>query len=474
MENTSWPKYYKELLKIGNLDSNVGIATCWTICDEIIKEIPKDLYCLAGQLYTKNGISFMVRNLLLNKKLRFLVLCGQNRGGSADEVLKLWETGKSEHLDREISKEAVLKMVKNVTLINLIGENNPIFIKEKLEKIQQNLPPYGEPEDFKEPENESLNELKCHFPTDPSVFKVRGKTVAETWLKALKTILKFGDLKETDSMKMKEVLNLTAVISEENPDNFFIPDYLGFDEKKVEDYLPQILKKEKIKGLHYTYGNRLMGFFGIDQVEEIEKKLQNDQNAREAVGILFDPRSDILAEHRPCITLIQALRNQNRLNLNVYVRSHDIFGGWPLNAFGMRKLQQKIAKKANLPLGELTFISASAHIYDFNFNEAQKIIEKNPIFNFEEDPRGFFKIETNKEKKIIEVSHFSPDGLLLQKFSEKVDSKPKTALILAKKINEELGVSLVSHALDLGIELQKAESAIRLEIDYVQDQPFLM
>ncbi len=271
-------------------------------------------------------------------------------------------------------------------------------------------------------------------------------------------------------MKIKEILNLTAVVTDEDPDNFFLPQYLGFDREKIASYLPQILQKEKLAGLHYTYGNRLGGHFGIDQVKKIIEKLQKDPNAREAVGVLFDPKVDIEAEHRPCITLIQALKNQEKLNLNVYVRSHDIFGGWPLNAFGLRKLQQQIAHETDIPLGNLTFISASAHIYDFNWSEAQKIITENSFDPFETDPRGFFRVDINPKKQVIKVEHFSPEGLPLQTFNQTMN-RPKPALELARKINDQLGVSLISHAFDLGTELQKAEIALKLKIDYIQDQP---
>ncbi len=467
-----WPFYYKELLKIGNPKSQVGISTCWTICDEIIKEIPNSLYAVAGQLYTKNGLNYMVRNLLLNKNIRYLILCGQDRGGSGEALRELWKTGKSNYLHKEIEEKALKNMIENVQLIDLANENNGNLIRKAIEPLNQDLPSYGKTEKFPEPKERGRTDLLCHFPTDSSVFKVRGKNVAETWLKILKNILKFGDVKETDSMKIKEILNVTAVVENEDADNFFLPEYLGFNEKKLNSYLPQILEKEKFDGLHYTYGNRLRGHFGVDQLEEIIKKLKNDRNAREAVGVLFDPRVDVKAEHRPCITLIQALFNQDKLNLNVYVRSHDMFGGWPLNAFGMRKLQQKIAREANLPIGVLTFISASAHIYDFNWEEAKKIVEKNSDRSFENDPRGFFKIDIDKENKKIKAEHFSPGGLSLQSFTQSVET-PKAALELARQIENSLGISLTSHAIDLGIELQKAETALRLGVDYVQDQPFL-
>ena len=467
-----WPIYYKEILRLGSLESTVGVATGWTICDLITEKWPKNIYAVSGQLYTRTGINFLVRNLLANKKIRHLVVCGQDRGGAEKELISLWENKNSEYLDQEIDRSALDSLITNVSLIDLSGEENPEIIKKTVEALDQKLPAYGQPEIFPEAQKSTQNELLCHFPTDASVFKVRGKTVAEVWVKALKNILTFGEVKETDAMKMKEVLNLAAVIEAEDPDNFFIPDYLGFDKEKVESYLPQILQKEKMEGLHYTYGYRMGTHFDIDQIEKIIEKLKNDANAREAVGVLSDPKVDIEAEHRPCIVLVQALRNQKKLNLNVYVRSHDIFGGWPLTAFGLRKLQQRICRESGLGIGSLTFLSASAHIYDFNWKEAQKIIREKNNFSLETDPRGYFIVSTDKNKLEIKVKHFSPDGFELQSWNQTVKTA-KAALELSREINDSLAISLTEHALDLGIELQKAESALRLGLDYVQDQPFL-
>ena len=230
----NWPIYYKDILRLGSTESTLGVATGWTICDKIIAEWPKKIYAVGGQLYTRTGINFLVRNLLANKKIRHLIICGQDRGGAEKELLSLWDKKTSDYLDKEIDPNAVVKMIDNVKLINFLGEENPEKIRFEAENLDQSLPAYGEPEIFPEAQKANQNELLCHFPTDASVFKVRGRTVAETWIKALKNILTFGEIKETDAMKMKEVLNLTAIIEEEDANNFFVPDYLGFDKEKIE------------------------------------------------------------------------------------------------------------------------------------------------------------------------------------------------------------------------------------------------
>ncbi len=467
---TNRPIYYKDLISLGSQESPVSIVTLWTICDKITKDIDKKLYCLAGQLYTKNGINYLVRNLLANKNIRYLVLVGQDGSGAGQELKDLWQNKNSQYLHKEIKKESLNNLLNNVKLVDLIGIENSKKIKNEIKKLNQNLGSYGKNEKFKEPEIKELSELECSWPTDISVFKVKDKTIAAAWLKALKTTLRFGDIKITDAMRMKEILNLAAVITEEDPNNFYLPPWLGLSKKKVEEYLPQIIKEEKNPGLHYTYGNRLQKHFKVNQIKEIISRLKKDKNAREAIAILFDPAIDHRAKHRPCIILVQALRNQGVLNFNAYIRSHDIFGGWPLNAFSLRKLQKIICQKTKIPIGSLTIFSASAHIYDFNWEQALKIIKNNFHYKFEDDERGFFKIEINKEKKEIIVEHFNPDGHLLETYIQDINiENPINKLI--KKINENLGVSLISHAIYLGAEFKKAEIAIKLNLKYTQDKP---
>ncbi|MFH1523230.1 MAG: thymidylate synthase, partial [Patescibacteria group bacterium] len=272
---------------------------------------------------------------------------------------------------------------------------------------------------------------------------------------------------------IKEVCNLTAVINDEDPENFFIPDYLNITQQKIKEYIPQIIKGEKINGLHYTYGYRLQGHFQVNQVEEIIKKLKKDKNARECVGVLFDPNIDHTAEHRPCIVLIQALFNKGKLNLNAYVRSHDMFGGWPLNAYGLRTLQKQICDKTDLPMGVLTIMSASAHIYDFNWEQTLKISSQNLKPKFENDPRGHFKIEINKDNNEIIVKHYDAEGNFLKKYAQKIDNQ-EAVLILLKRIDEDLAVSLTIHSGYLGLELHKAYTALKLDLNYVQDKPLIL
>src|SRR3990167_4816110 len=135
----NWPKYYAKLLTLGSGESSVGIATLWTKKDLFVNKLDKHSYAVIGQLYSRLGINFMLRNIFAYPKIRYLIVCGTELSGSGKELLKIWETGESEFLDKELSKEAIDMLRANVTLINMIGNNNPDDVETRIRECDQNL-----------------------------------------------------------------------------------------------------------------------------------------------------------------------------------------------------------------------------------------------------------------------------------------------------------------------------------------------
>jgi len=81
------------------------------------------------------------------------------------------------------------------------------------------------------------------------------------------------------------------------------------------------------------------------------------------------------------------------------------------------------------------------------------------------DPKGFFTIKVFSEEGLIRVRYY--------KTVRKVECliEGKTAMDIFNTIIREGFVSSLQHAADLGAELQKAEIALKLGKDYVQDSP---
>ena len=76
--NTKWPLYYKNILRVSNLNSPVGITTMWTERDAVVKILSglEDKYCVVGNLYGQAGITPIIRNVFAKPDLRTILLWG--------------------------------------------------------------------------------------------------------------------------------------------------------------------------------------------------------------------------------------------------------------------------------------------------------------------------------------------------------------------------------------------------------------
>ena len=64
-----WPIYFKERLHLINPEQGfIGVATCWTPKEKIASLMP-DKVAVVGQLYTKGGIEYIIRNLWANPRV---------------------------------------------------------------------------------------------------------------------------------------------------------------------------------------------------------------------------------------------------------------------------------------------------------------------------------------------------------------------------------------------------------------------
>lgn len=460
MKVGKWPVYFRERLWVGSLDNNVGIVTLWTPHRLVCESIPQENFSVAGQLYTKRGVDFIFRNVLANPRIRYLVVCGADRTGSGEALLNF------EVLDKSLKGFAEI-IKKKVKMIDLRGETRGEGVFKVIKTLKP-LPSFGEPQILSEPKVE----IEC-FPTDLSLIKVRRPTIGEAWIEVLKNLLKFGVKSEAvhhyfnrKTNQYRELLNLTVVIEDEDPKDPTVYDFFPFKRQDLDNYIEAFLKPER-GDEPYTYGERLFNYGGLNQVEKMVGKLKKFPFDKGALAVLWQPKIDNFPKRKPwrtpCLTLIQGQCFNHKFYLTAYFRSNDMFGGWPFNAFALRFLQKQIADRLGVGMGSLVTISNMAHLYEHDFSIAEKLVKENDKLYCEWDPRGNFAIRV--EGDLIKVEHLSPDGALLQKF------EGKTAVEIYQKLDQCLTVSLLSHAFNLGSELQKAEIALRFKIPYTQDQP---
>ncbi len=483
-------------LVIGDAEGNVGIITLWSKAKEIAKKVDPSKYCVIGQLFSaERGLDILVRNLLANPQITNIIVTGVDFSKSGIVLVDFFEkgfrSGKAETTEKPCWRV-------NSDYDGYIGLDVP---ESSLQKLRETIKIVKSPDistfDFsslKKPEQTRTKEiyLKPEEKVKQYVGEyvghiIRGKTIAEVWLKLLDEIMKFGKVSGTHyDDQQKEIVDLLSIITDEDPHNFYIPEFLPQDEKHMREYIPRITK-DLPGGIHkneYTYGSRMRSWFGDDQVKNAIAKLVREPNSRAVVIGLWDPNKDLVIGGSPCLNHIWLRVNEKdkRLYMTCLFRSHDMFEGYPENAFGLRALQEEIRKElveklkeANKPidlkLGDLIILSQSAHIYDDCWETVETILKKHLTTKYTShiadiDPRGNFVITVDYGSNEIVMEHTSPGNVKIGEFRAK-SAEEMTRNILTK----EKVISLIPHALDIGLELMKADIALKLGLHYNQDKP---
>jgi len=471
-----WPLLYKELLHVDNLEGNVGICTLWTEQRRVADILVPGSFCVIGNLYRSAGVSAIIRNIFANPKLRYVAVWGNDLSESGDALMAFWRNGIDEayniigaqgKIEREIGRGAIDLIRQAVDVIDLRGE--PASKLTDVVSALPSLPAFTEPCQFPiaEPRTPPV------WPSESTGFRVERPTVAQTWLKVLRTVMRYGTLKATrygNSKALKEALNVVAIVRSEDPDSVLFPEYLPMSQKDLEDYCSQLLTAETFEGTSYTYGSRLRNYGGIDQVAAMIDLVKKRPDSKKMYATTWKVEVDskaMLKGDSPCLTQINGSVRDGAFCLTAHFRSQDVFGAWPLNMFGFRKLQKEIADETGLYLGPTTMITHSAHVYAWDWDRAEEVLQKyyraampRP---WELDPRGYATIRVRNG--MIELTAFSPQH------EELLILRDTSANRLCRKITELDLFSLSSHLLYIGRELQKAKTALRLGIRYVQGKP---
>jgi len=87
------------------------------------------------------------------------------------------------------------------------------------------------------------------------------------------------------------------------------------------------------------------------------------------------------------------------------------------------------------------------------------------------DPNGYFLIAIDKEKKILRVAYCIFNKLGNKPINDMVSIiSGKTAIEIVNTLIRNKYISSLQHAADMGIELCKAELALKYNLNYVQDK----
>ncbi|QDL11447.1 thymidylate synthase [Brasilonema octagenarum UFV-E1] len=471
-----------------------AVITGWTVKGAIAKHLHPQEYAVIGQLYSPTrGINLLIRNLLYNPHVRYLVVLNATRedknAGAGICLLDFFRNGFEEglsdtgrrcwvirslyvgYIDIEVDASALQKLRQSIEFqeAKSIAEACNL-VKSFAEKVASK--PWGLPLEFP-----ISIVVPTALPGSRYAHRIEGKTIAETWVKIIHLIKTTGTIRPSAyEGQWQELIDVMAVVTSE-PENFYFPEpnYLPINRDFLQEYISQTLDDApNQEGVKYTYGQRLRSWFGRDQIQQVIDKLVIDIDSARAVMSLWDVSNDA-NDSPPCLNHIWVRIVDNELSMTATLRSNDMFSAWPANAMGLRALQQHIRDEIckisthSLKMGPLITISQSAHIYDDCWENAEKVIQSQYTKICQQrdyaDPAGSFVISVQDGKILVE--QMTPgSGEVVNCFLGKS----------AKQLYQQIAASCqglqIEHAMYLGTELQKAEFALSMEqeLSYEQDK----
>ncbi len=160
--------------------------------------------------------------------------------------------------------------------------------------------------------------------------------------------------------------------------------------KESKDYQGETMKEfvQKIKDddtfaevhgdLGPVYGAQWRNFNGVDQLQYILDELKNNPNSRRMILSAWNPAEIKNMALPPCHTLIQFYVADNKLSLQLYQRSADIFLGVPFNIASYALLLMMIAQVTGYKVGEFVHTLGDAHIYQNHLDQVKLQLSREP------------------------------------------------------------------------------------------------
>lgn len=117
-----------------------------------------------------------------------------------------------------------------------------------------------------------------------------------------------------------------------------------------------------------NYGFCIMNKYGFDQWEYVEQMLSDNPATRQAV-IHIKTADDNASKDVNCTVCLQFFIRDDKLYMTTYMRSNDIWLGFPFDVFQFTAMQVLMSMKLGVGLGTYTHVAGSLHLYKRNVVE---------------------------------------------------------------------------------------------------------
>lgn len=115
-----------------------------------------------------------------------------------------------------------------------------------------------------------------------------------------------------------------------------------------------------------NYGYCLMHKFGFNQIEQALIQLRDNPNSRQVVLHIKEARNliDSPTNDLNCTVCLQLFIRDGKLYMTTYMRSNDLWMGFPYDVFQFTCLQTLLAMELDVELGTYTHVAGSLHLYE--------------------------------------------------------------------------------------------------------------
>ena len=198
---------------------------------------------------------------------------------------------------------------------------------------------------------------------------IKENTIGQCWLSCIDHVCKNSELVYDEDVGIHEVLGLSVKI--DNPMLYDEIVNLHGDQTVIEHTAAKFDKGASMPDRPFTYGERIYDLHGVNQFEWIVHRLNSKPETKSATISFLLPGDQ--SANLPCLTTIDAKIRQDRLEVQFFFRSQNIFGRQYANLLALSKFQHSLAERCAVDVGALQGYIASAHIYDFDFTQAKRL-----------------------------------------------------------------------------------------------------
>lgn len=215
------------------------------------------------------------------------------------------------------------------------------------------------------------------------------------WLSELSWVLNKGNSVAPRGQVTKEALQQTAIVNMRRPvvtleERKLSTKFLGGEaywilsgDNRVETIAPY--NKNIVN--YSDDGQTFFGAYGpriASQLDYVVDKLKSDADTRQAVLTIWRENPPETKDV-PCTVAVHFMIRDHKLNCHVYMRSNDLWLGFPYDVFNFSMLSHLVCCRLNASAstngdvvkpGMLYHTASSRHIYEQHFEQAEKLTKQ--------------------------------------------------------------------------------------------------